>query len=403
MEHVVIYIRGVDTLLFRDGRPFDTSGGGRAESLFPPYPSTIAGYIRTQIGPKRGGDWTGISDRVQVGGPIVCRNRQAVFAAPADAVVVNSGGRVLATRMEPSARTEDLGTNLPGGMRPLSINVSAKPAPGYSFWSHNDTMNWLAETYDTDFCPEKISGPESDTRVHLEVGQEGVAREGMLFSTTMAAFERYSFRTNPPSETRNEAWGLLCRVSIQDPAEISYSPGLFGGENRVAVTERADAWPECPRALRSRLADAMHVRMVLATPALFEHGWKPAWIDRTSRKGSPPGLDGVQLELVSAAVPRRVAVSGWDLTNNDRPKAVSGWDLTNNGRPKPVRYAAPAGSVYFFNVLEGSNPEVLAKQGWLASISDTESSATTGDVINNNRHDGFGMALWGTWSPKEQE
>ena len=147
----------------------------------------------------------------------------------------------------------------------------------------------------------------------------------------------------------------------------------------------------------------MHVRMVLATPALFEHGWKPAWIDRTSRKGSPPGLDGVQLELVSAAVPRRVAVSGWDLTNNDRPKAVSGWDLTNNGRPKPVRYAAPAGSVYFFNVLEGSNPEVLAKQGWLASISDTESSATTGDVINNNRHDGFGMALWGTWSPKEQE
>lgn len=66
---------------------------------------------------------------------------------------------------------------------------------------------------------------------------------------------------------------------------------------------------------------------------------------------------------------------------------MSGWDYREGHRgPKPVRWLAPAGSVYFFEVLDG-DPTVLAKEAWLQSVCDEE----------QDQRDGFGLALWGIW------
>ena len=54
---------------------------------------------------------------------------------------------------------------------------------------------------------------------------------------------------------------------------------------------------------------------MLTTPAPFPAGWRP------------PDLD-----LVAAAVPGHVAVSGWDMARNG---------------PKPTRFAVDAGAAYF--------------------------------------------------------
>ncbi len=60
-------------------------------------------------------------------------------------------------------------------------------------------------------------------------------------------------------------------------------------------------------------------------------------------------FDQVDARLVCAAVPRREVVSGWDLF---------GW------KPKEARRAAPAGSVYWFEGLNG-DPGKLA--GWASA------------------------------------
>jgi CRISPR-associated protein Cmr3 len=273
-------------------------------------------------------------------------------------------------------------------MQPLGVSEDGKPLAGYRYWSCADTMRWLSEACDAGFCPERIPGPAMDTRVHLEVSQQGVAEEGKLFSTTMAAFESYTLRPREPAAAQQDRWSLLCRVTSQDVLTTLYGPGRFGGENRIAVIESSGTWPVCLEPLRRDLTKATYVRMLLATPALFEHGWKPAWIDRATGVGSPPGIEGVRLELLSAAVPRRIAISGWDLVNK---------------RSKPIRYCAPAGSVYFFRVLEGSRPALLADEGWLAGVSDIEAGVNAGEQLNNNRNDGFGLALWGTWSAEEHK
>ena len=110
--------------------------------------------------------------------------------------------------------------------------------------------------------------------------------------------------------------------------------------------------------------------MVLATPALFDEGWKPGW----ARGGRPPGLDArddISLQLVSACVPRWRPVSGWNFE-------------AGKNCAKAVRRLAPAGSVYFFEARGAAS--ALARL-WLKPVSD-------GD---QDRRDGFGLALWGVW------
>ena len=46
----------------------------------------------------------------------------------------------------------------------------------------------------------------------------------------------------------------------------------------------------------------------------------------------------------------------------------------------------PAGSVYFFETVEGDG-RILATKGWLRPVSDAP----------QDRNDGFGLAVWGTW------
>ncbi|HZQ09120.1 MAG TPA: type III-B CRISPR module-associated Cmr3 family protein, partial [Anaerolineae bacterium] len=44
-----------DPLIFRDGRPFNPTPGARAISLPFPYPSTLAGAVRTRVGQNENG------------------------------------------------------------------------------------------------------------------------------------------------------------------------------------------------------------------------------------------------------------------------------------------------------------------------------------------------------------
>jgi CRISPR-associated protein Cmr3 len=52
---------------------------------------------------------------------------------------------------------------------------------------------------------------------------------------------------------------------------------------------------------------------------------------------------------------------------------------------------APAGSVYFFETLDG-DPVDLIPNAWLRPVSDDP----------KDKRDGYGLALWGIWSPKEE-
>jgi CRISPR-associated protein Cmr3 len=113
--------------------------------------------------------------------------------------------------------------------------------------------------------------------------------------------------------------------------------------------------------------------MTLATPAIFEDGWKPAWLG-PDLIGSPPG-SGTRLRLVGVSIKRWQAVSGWSLAN--LPGQPRG--------PKPIRRIVPAGGTYFFETVDGRETDLADL--WLEPVSDQP----------QDRRDGFGLAVWGVW------
>ncbi|MFQ3669472.1 MAG: type III-B CRISPR module-associated Cmr3 family protein, partial [Fimbriimonadaceae bacterium] len=340
-----------------------------------------AGFLRTRAG-ERAGNFAP-ARALEVRGPLLRRDGRILYPAPADAVPYREtdSGPLRLMRLRPFSPPAGAGCDNPSGMLPLAVDADLKPEEGYRWWDADAMSAWLA---DEEPRLTAEPGPPLDERVHVAVKADtGTAEDGRLFSTRMVAFERWN-------DTGQLArFDYLVRVAGPDGVDVPRGPGAFGGERRLAVIEDADGWPACRTEVARRLAGAPRVRAVLATPALFNRGWMPGWLDRTTREGTPPGLDGLTLRLVAAAVPRRQAVSGWDFAAAGRQ------------RPKPVRWLAPAGAVYFFEVVDGE-PAVLAERAWLTSISDLEFEEDGTTPVANNRLDGFGLALWGTWNPKDR-
>jgi len=222
---------------------------------------------------------------------------------------------------------------------------------------------------------DSLQYPEKDARVHVKIVDErGVADDGMLFETIGLDFA-----------AKRKAVGDQVRIAARMdsdggcPMVDTFHP--FGGERRLAHWKSSDShtgWT-CPDEIKTSLGESENIRMVLATPAIFSGGWIPGWLEEKNGHlvGSPPGKsDGLVLRLVSACV--------------DRWKPLSGWSLETRG-PKAIRRVVPAGSVYFFERLKGSAADV-AETCWLQSVSDDP----------QDRLDGFGLAIWGSWSNGEK-
>ena len=389
-------IYGSDTLLFRDGRPFSTEAGAQAAMTLPlPLPSTVAGMLRTRLGNAQKWDWTQAAQqeaalRIVVHGPLLACNNAPVFPAPADALIYDIEDTDKATGETTFTPTvmclrpgmeAGTGCDLPdAALLPLRVTDDAKPKSGYVYWPEEHILAWLAFAAGEDFTPPKpIAGPQKEERVHVGIDRNtGVSDKGHLFTAqflSLAHYPRWQ-KAEPAQE-----WSLRVRmeapVETQDGEQTGAQTDLrglatFGGERRLAAIESGEAWASCPDCLKAQMQDRNHVRLLLATPAIFTDGWKPGWL-QGGLEGVVPGTS-VKVRLKAAAVKRREAVSGWD------------YRVGNQRGPKPVRWLTPAGSVYFFEVVDGNKAE-LAEAAWMRPVSDAAQDC----------RDGFGLALWGIW------
>jgi len=353
-----IEIRPLEPLVFGDGRPFgDEAGAQVAGGLLMPTPSALAGAVRTTIGRQSPSvDWNELKS-VPVHGP-VRKAGTVLVPAPSDmAVLQDSTGLTCLVRSRPCRLGDGEGMDLPEGMAPCALpenQLQPTKKDGPQWVSIRQLVAWYGEE---DLFGASCSGgswrlgPEAegqwtaleikkDLRAHVGINFETLAHDsGKLFVTMGAAY--------------GQADVLLARVG----RDVSRDVLSLGGERRLAASRPgvASDW-DCP--IRENLASASKVAMVLATPGHFENGWRPARLSETL---------GVDVKLISALCRRREAVSGWDLLLR---------------RPKPVRWLAPAGSVYFLEVSQGAGTALA--DNWLAPVSDDAQS----------RLDGFGLALF---------
>ena len=384
----ILKITGLNPLLFRDGRPFGAEEGSlAARSLSHPHPSTLAGFVRTSYGNQEGWDWKNDKScaeqakQIAVHSPLFLRNDKVVFPAPADAVLYKDDANIENRMSLRPCHSLAGGSDLPEGLLPLSVMAECKPLPNVKFWSEESMKEWLGNAAGSIEMPEYYGGLPTEDRVHVAIAPEtGKGIDGMLYSVNRLGFEDYSAELYPdrhkakPGERQKEkeCWSFLIRT--ETPKPIQTGIGTLGGERGLATVELAEEgkWPGCSESLLTALKGATRIRMVLATPAIFSEGWAPGWLAKENGAliGTPPGAEEVRLKLISAAAGRREPVSGWDFENKC---------------PKPVRWMVPAGAVYFFEVI--GEAKLPTESLWLQPMSDDE----------QDRRDGFGLALWGVW------
>lgn len=375
MSTVFVNAGGRDPIVARDSRPFGAGQGNRMRSLDWVTPSVVSGAVRTAIGRTAGrnfdaGDLPDLLS-TEIAGFFPSENGDLYLPAPADCVARASDDLLRARPLESSELSTDLPAYLsPVGLTQQDATQDFKPVGVPAWWPSARYAKWLAGDpihFDRTF----LVSPKHELRTHIEFDPElGAARDQRLFTSAAIPIER------------------LCRFGTTESTEVSLSVRLrpdgwcaaasaqlkgfhtLGGERRLLYWSQAattgSQWT-CPASIRSKLKTEKRVRMVLGTPAIFDHGWRPAWLGN-HLKGCPPGSN-VELELVGVCIHR------W--------QPISGWSLVEKG-PKAIRRAVRAGGVYFFN---STGPAVALADRWLESVSDNR----------QDRKDGFGLATWGVW------
>lgn len=389
-----------DPLLLRDGRPFGPSPGARAESLDFPFPSTVAGAVRTRIGTAAQNPFEHDSARplqqIAVRGPLLVEISDATTGpalrwlapAPADAVLLKSrhpaaGDDPLADlhRLAPDPHQDESATDL-AGLLPVGMVRPNKEKPLANpprFWSWESYSAWLASPEDkTGIAPHSLghSGPARESRVHVSIRRDQqTAQEGRLFQTCGLEFTHVagSWETAQPLGLAVAVEGATSTESPSIPTDFPAGYGTLGGERRLVRWCRQEQaeFPRCPPEVRSAVIRTGACRVVLLTPGFFSAGYRPQSLLTI--------VPGVVAEVLGIAVARAQVVSGWDYAL---------------GKPKSTRRLAPAGSVFFLT-LHGDDEAIaeFVDRVWMQCVSD----GIQGEDIGQDNRDGFGLAAVGVW------
>lgn len=357
-----IFLEPLDVWMFRDGRPFDAGQAHRAESRFPPLPTTVQGALRAYhlavvrkdvpfddaaaieqaVGPADG--WGSL----RMCGPFVARRTargriERLFPPPADAFLSKEG---IARLPAPTSPPEWLRTNAPvPELFPLwEVERERAERSG-----KGEPRLWLTLPALRAYLDRKaVAGIAEDTIWEREV-RVGIAQDSGLRVTMEGRYYEAGYVRLAPG------YGLLIEFA---GLEGWPKRGLLalGGERRPASFEtvEVDSLPQPDDPLPERFS------VYLATPAWFDDGWRPRdW----------GVLFEGRVELVAAAVPRYETAGGFSLAAN--------WH-------RPARRFVPAGSVYSFR----AEPETRLRRVescWWPSF--TQWGAEIG----------FGVAVIGAW------
>ena len=377
-----LVLHPLDTLFFRDGRPYNQDDPGQAEaaSVFPPHPPTVVGAVRAALAramgwPGRTWDTAKLGDGVdwQAGdgalgllrftGPYVLRNGEPLFPAPLSLVreKKHNGGESLEVLSPGDLLACDLGE--------ARLPAAPKNAEGWKTLEGK----WLTlagmEQALAGNAPLQIIEPDA---IYSAEPRVGVQRDASTRTT-----KRFEAQGGEPARGAlyaaahvRPAQDVALAVEVDGLPDVSVAGKLapLGGEGRSAWIEKRDQTVRLPKApeLKPGNDGVLRYTVTLVTPAdLGEPGeeW-PRPGDRLigSAGGPLPG------RIVSACTSRPVAIGGWD---------------TGARGPLPLRPLVPAGGVFF---LEAKGDEAQALASW------------RGGAVGRAAGWGFGRALIGRWA-----
>ena len=344
------YIEPLDVLYLRGNKLFGDPGS-YGESLVPPWPSAVAGAIRSSILARDGVDLPAFANSEaphdtlgtpKEPGDFMVRDfslarqgdgvLEAVYAPPADLVITKTDDDTLrVSRLQPEKPYQGIASSMPTASLPvLACSDRAKPETGLWLTQSAYEAYLRGETPDAGGLLRTVELWRMDERVGVGLDPaRRRAEDGKLFSVQAVAFcEGVGFLA------ATEGDGLDTDTLLR-----------FGGDGRAARCRPVDAYHP-PEPDLAAVAESGRARIVLTTPGIFSEGWRLPGMAEDGRFE----LGDVKGRVVAAAVNRAEVISGWDIAKR---------------QPKDARRAAPAGSVYWIEDLKANEASLrkLVKHG----------------------------------------
>lgn len=411
-KRIDLVFEPVDTWFFRDARPMQAGAGSGGHGARWPFPVTVYAALRTAlldaVGELPGEKTVTVRRRrgngaieAQVGstrfdhlrlrGGLPRLGERLYFPTPLDLVVGDGGkaGPGLCSVRNP-VRIPPGRSNLPAAwLHPVGAYVPPSkeslpqwiPQEFLQTYLNGDGAPWPVPAPPDLWTSEHRFGIQIDPETRTVVEGAFYTAEHLRLAEGAGLWASLEVAEEPELEGLLQVWNRHGLVAL-------------GGEGRLARVRRVTA-PELPVAP----VKGERVKWVLATPAVFQGGWRPGWVDPDSGRvrlrplpqrqpGESRGAWRRRMQESPEIAARLVAVC------SDKPVGFSGWEVLGGdgagsgggaGAPRSTRRAVPAGSVYYF---EADNEE--AARALVTALHNRCHSDELGEK-------GLGWGFCGTW------
>ena len=333
---MIIEINPLDTLFFRDGKPFTMGEENWSDAIFPPMPSVIYGALRSvyfsnHIDELRNANESADPTKdLELKGVLLKSGNELLFPAPLDCVKGKDSKYDKLTLLSLSQIEEsDMVSNYPRLEKIPTYKVSDSKVENISnaMLGRISFKEYLFGTK-RDFSYIKIDN-FIQSEPHIGIGRSSdthTTEEGKLYRIDMKRlkdtsiivdFENLELPENGLLKLGGESKSAHFRVYEDKENKPFIEPPNFENEEKL-------------------------FKLVLTTPAIFKNGWLPEWIDENSMEGIPNSTN-LKLKLISAIIGKPVYIGGYNIKER---------------KPKPMYKAVPAGSVYYFKLIEGTMEQV---------------------------------------------
>ncbi|MCX8082698.1 MAG: type III-B CRISPR module-associated protein Cmr3 [bacterium] len=363
---MIINIKPVDVLFFRDSKPFGRGSEHFTKSIFPPFSQTLYGALRTTVLEKLGCDYdtyktgnvsfsnTAMVEKAglekiikelgtpnQFGdftlkGPFLLHNGESVFIrVPSDIKKIEDSDElcVLAPfdwkRYGISTDLKELECFFPHTIKEKRL----KDINGYmsisSFTEYS--LGVSIKTSDIKSTDEIFN---YEMRTGLGINREtNVSEEGLLYTMGFVRLK----------DCNKDQWSLCAEV--KDFSLLSKRGFIkLGGANRVCEYEEISDNPfkyyyDITHEIKKIVQNTKKFKLIFLTPALFKKGW----LSERFNDNFELEIYGIKIKLISVCL--------------NKPEVVSGWDLANQ-KPKHIKKVVPSGSVYYFELSDNSEDAI---------------------------------------------
>jgi len=330
---MIIKIDPLDTLFFRDGKPFTMGEDTWANGIFPPPPSVIYGALRSAYFSnhidelKKATQSDDPTKNLKINGVYFWdkKTEKIHLPLPNDCVQEKDGEEksVVLSRdglrgAKSSCPTQDILTSLRSEVKVKNVERG--------LINEESLKKYLSGTGNS-FSPVIKMADRVLQEPKIGIGidnKTGTSEEGKLYRVGMNRLDNLSLLIDFEGMNLPES-GMM----------------KLGGEGKaVSYKEYEESKPVSFSVDKSKL-DGTRFKLYLSTPAIFKKGWLPDLVDENTLEGEYKGL---KLKLLTAAIGKPIHIGGFDMKSR---------------KPKPMYKTVPAGSVYYFEIIEGDFQKAL--------------------------------------------